>query len=941
MGFCYTLYDYFHGSLLFHPSARIKVIYAGLLFLAVFFLGELTAVGQEGFRLSGKVNDAEYGQPVELAAIQCEDINRITFSDAKGNFFIEDVPAGKHTLEVHCLGYKTAVFIFDLAGDTVTTILMEKNDLQVKEVVVTAIEKQSGATASEIDGMAMQQIQPSGFADLLEFLPGHISPEKPDMSGVNHIALRQAGTDDNTAFGTSFVIDGIPFSNDAGLQYATNGSSDLKIDGRETVPGGIDMRQLSTDDIESVEIVRGIPSVRHGDVSSGMVLIKRKWGCSPLNLRAKADLNNKLVSLEKGIKLPENKGIINLSTELLSYVNDPRNPLENYTRSTSALKYVRQFDFNGNEMILKTGGSYLFTLDKEKTDPELNYGLKDYYKSDYSRYSFDLISDLYLKGAGAKKLSFKFSAAYTLDRLVRERYVSPTGPMPQPTAMTEGESDASYLPQGYEAHLLVDGKPLNLFSQVDFSISPSGKNIFQTISTGLEWKLDKNYGDGEVYDLTKPLFPATSSGRPRAFKDIPALEKLSGYIEDDLTIRTGLHQLSLQAGLRAAMLPNLDSRYAMHGEIYADPRVNARWTFPAFRFTENLNATLSLRVAWGKLTRLPTLAYLYPAARYFDIIELNYYSQNEDLRRLYVLTRIEDPTNYDLVPTRNTKREAGVDWSLGKTRMAVTFFDEKMTNGILSSTSYVSYTYKAYDASSVSSDGLTAPPDLSLFSYKEKTRLYALQKWTNGSLLNKKGLEYQLTFPRIDKLKTRVTLNGAWFKTRYDITLPEYNKPSYVINGEPYPYAGVYDYDATECQEKQQLNTNIQFDVNIPDYRLLFSLSVQNMWFEKTRQRPFDGLPSGYIDQYGNYHVFTEADRDDPLLSYLVKTYSEHYFDMGKIPQDTRVNLKVSKELGDTMKLSFYVNRIARYAPDYKTRFNTTMRRSSSPYFGMEVRFNL
>ena len=328
MGICYTLYDHLSGSSLFHLSEKTKVICAELLFCILFNLGALTAFGQEGYRLSGKVNDAEYGQPVELAAIQCQDINRITFSDSNGNFFIEGIPAGRHALAIHCLGYKTAVFIFDLAGDTITTILMEKNDLQVKEVVVTAVEKQTGATASEIEGIAMQQIQPSGFADLLELLPGHISPEKPDMSEVNHIALRQAGTDDNTAFGTSFVIDGIPFSNDAGLQYTTNGSSDLKIDGRETVPGGIDMRQLSTDDIESVEIVRGVPSVRHGDVSSGMVLIKRKWGRSPLSLRAKADLNNKLVSLEKGIKLPDNKGIINLSTELLSYVYDPRNPLE-------------------------------------------------------------------------------------------------------------------------------------------------------------------------------------------------------------------------------------------------------------------------------------------------------------------------------------------------------------------------------------------------------------------------------------------------------------------------------------------------------------------------------------------------------------------------------------------------------------------------------------
>ena len=40
--------------------------------------------------------------------------------------------------------------------------------------------------------------------------------------------------------------------------------------GSTFVNSGVDMRSVSTDDIESVEVVRGIPSVEYGDLTSGM-----------------------------------------------------------------------------------------------------------------------------------------------------------------------------------------------------------------------------------------------------------------------------------------------------------------------------------------------------------------------------------------------------------------------------------------------------------------------------------------------------------------------------------------------------------------------------------------------------------------------------------------------------------------------------------------------
>ena len=49
------------------------------------------------------------------------------------------------------------------------------------------------------------------------------------------------------------------------------------------------MRTISTDNIEKVEIIRGIPSVAYGNVANGAVIIQRKMNESPLSARFKAD----------------------------------------------------------------------------------------------------------------------------------------------------------------------------------------------------------------------------------------------------------------------------------------------------------------------------------------------------------------------------------------------------------------------------------------------------------------------------------------------------------------------------------------------------------------------------------------------------------------------------------------------------------------------------
>lgn len=92
---------------------------------------------------------------------------------------------------------------------------------------------------------------------------------------------------------------------------------------------GVDMRTLSTDNIEKVEIIRGIPSVAYGNVSNGAVIIQRKTSESPLSARFKADKTSKLFSVGKGIRLDGNgRYILNADVNYLDAKIDPRNSVK-------------------------------------------------------------------------------------------------------------------------------------------------------------------------------------------------------------------------------------------------------------------------------------------------------------------------------------------------------------------------------------------------------------------------------------------------------------------------------------------------------------------------------------------------------------------------------------------------------------------------------------
>lgn len=900
--------------------------------------------------LNGKVVDAGNSEAVPFATVAIIDARgkkHLTVSDASGKFSFTDIPSGTCRITVTYLGYEDFTQSYTCKEEEASSLVLrlKQSNRMLDEVVVTAHESQGITTSSVIDRKAIEHLQPSSFTDLLSLLPGETT-QLPDLTNANSIKLRQAGSGgsnyDISSMGTIFVTDGIPMNNNANMQMVKQASSSTSGDpdaGRNHTTSGVDMRTIPTDNIESVEVIRGIAPVEYGDLTSGVVLIKRKLKATPFEARFKSDAYSKLLYAGKGVQFGD--FVINLGLDYLDAKSDPRNPMNNYKRLTMSARLQDTWKLPYAQLRWRSNTDYTGSFDDEKHDPEILKQKDDQYKSSYNRFSMShslLLTPL--QGTFFKSLNLDVALSYEWSKIEQQKSVSLSRDMAASTSLEDGEHDGLYLPYHYIAQVLVEGRPINLYAKLKGLFGLTTGKLTQTFSAGLEWKMDKNYGRGQVYDPARPITPGTPY-RPRVYSDIPAMHQLGFYIQDLLAIPVGANVITAQLGLRGNALAHLPNNYDMRGKVYLDPRINVQWQLPKIEVAGKILA-IDLNGGWGRQTKFPTLLQLYPDKVYTDLIELNYYDLNPNYRRLYLRTYIDDPANSQLGAAQNDKWEIRIGAQCDGSSLSVTYFHEQLSNGFRASTSARPYYYKDYDEKQIDASKLTAQPTLDHLHYTEKQVLGTYSMTTNGSKLVKEGIEWQLATKRFELIKTRLTINGAWFKTTYTNSEPMFrSNTTAVVDGTPVNdlYLGFYDNKTGSIRE--QLNTNFMADTYIPRLALSFSITAECMWYTSSKAIRCNGTPLKYMDYNGEVHDFTETSRQDMYLQWLVNKYNDSAWQTQRVPFYMLLNLKVTKDFGQWMKLALFINRIFDYMPDYKTNSGLTVRRTSKPYFGMEINFSI
>lgn len=906
--------------------------------LFLFIVSSIISVSAQTAKMTieGIVRDNKR-EPLSFATVTVKELNISMFADVDGHFKFTANCGETYTITFSCLNHVEKQINVTAGTTKRLDVTLQEQSYALNEVVVMAEYKSSKGTSAIINQQALEHIQPTSVGDVLTLIPGGLYQEN-SATGFNRISLRQSGTDDNTSLGMAIVADGIAQDNDGYRSQIAGMTSEDEYASRLSLNKGIDLKTLSTDHIQKIEIVKGVSSAKLGNLSSGVILTTSKIGETPLQIRLKTDPLTKLAYMGKGFRLSPALGFMHIGMDYTSIYDDRRDPLSKYVRLTGQMTYNNSLNIANKPFFIFFKLSETYTLNKAKED-ELVKEYNESFENKYSRTAAALKLRLSDIGKIVNNMELISSLDYTYDLIDRNRQVQLDIPMPSPTSWEEGEHEGIFLPVRYYSAFQVENKPLSLLNQLNIeSLFDFGKTRHKVIY-GAEWKYTKNYGEGAIVDIVRPPYPENSEYvRPTPNNSIPALSTGAAYFEEQLSHSNKYFDLSLNAGARATKMFNLNSEYTALGKLFFEPRVNVAFSFDIF-FRNGKSLRNMIRLGFGQENKMPTLDYIYPDKVYKDLVMLSAYTTADNPNNhLITNTRIYDVTNYKIRSNRNTKYEIGWDIEYDDYLLSLVAFREKSKRGFNSATQYHPVTYLRY-REPINGTIVDKRPEKSDYTEETYNTFVDMPVLLNCMNVDKRGVEYRLRFPKIEILSTSVELNGAYYETRYGSEAQFEYHPQFMDNDKPQPYVGIYNRD--DATRQRIFNTNVWLNTNIPRYKMVFTTFFQFIWLNDTKRINGDEYPSYYMDNTGEMFPVTEdimekiQDSDQTWRHYHI--YKENYYE--KEPISLTVNFKITKEFNRMIKASFFVNNLIDINPLYKNRYNQNARNWKKSLFGAEMTF--
>ena len=953
-----------------------------------------TAASQRSYTVSGRITDATHGGPLELVNITFENNSFWAVSDLEGRFSLK-LSNGEYHYEVSYIGYETAKGVIKVDGSDVTglNIKLRESSLALSEVTVTA-KAQAMGSSSVVDQTALQHLQPKSVSDILQLVPGNIT-QNPSLRNIGQAYIREI-TDpesvdsehNSNAMGTLIMVDGAPLSNDASLQllsssYRGNEMNSITASDQNSAGRGADLRSISTDNIDNIEVVRGIPSAEYGNLTSGAVIINSKKGATPLEVKGEIDPDSKMLYAGKGFNL-RGGGTVNMAVDYTSSYSDIRFPAEGFERVTADLGYGHTF-FSSRPLSLNFKVSYFQNVFDIRSDKQQRSYEK--IKSENQGVRINLSGDWNIKTRLISNLSYNLS--YNNSRQYDyqlEQIVLSTGITPIAVSTVSGEFQSILLNSTYNSEHSVSGNPVNVIAQLK-----ANKTIFinegftSSFKEGVEFKYDVNHGKGLEYDPTKPPFVRNiQTVRPRPYSDIPAMKTLSGYIENKTIMPIGGTDLTTQIGVRASNL-FIDRDYLDRSDmITVDPRINVEWAMLTPRNSKFEN--LSINAGWGLTSKMPPLSYLYPDKAYYDVKSFTYVDPGMDMSKsMSVMTTnvIDDTSNPTLVPSVGNKFEVSLNFDIKPVKGFITFFKERYDNEFGYRSEPVILPYRTYLPTPGSTgyaytDGrLTYREEniVKVVPSRNDTIFSTLSRSSNGIQTHKMGIEYSIDFGQIKAIRTSIVADGAWLwikrrDTKESWSMVRFQDP--IVDGrtnadKTYPYMALLP--AGDGSVQSRVNTNIRFITHIPRISLIFSTTAQIVWAE-TYQSIYEDErgnnvwymgddpttasvenvplvdPVGYRDYSGNYYEWKQEyrNRSTTRREYLMTqdyTYAGN-FDKIIYPATLTMNFRLTKQFSDILEISFMANNMFNARRMYKSPISGERSNLAIPqYFGAEIKLKL
>ena len=513
------------------------------LFLLLFcFSSTIPAQTKKGYDISISLKEKATKEPIIMATCVLHPIGSYAATDLDGKAVIKNIPEGNYQLEVTYVGFETLKTSLVVKKNLHLDLSMQETSLALKEVTVVARQNVSGTSTSSVIGrQAIDHLQASSLADVMQLLPGQLI-DRPDLTQQQGLQLRTLQNNSTMAFGTSIVVDGVPMSNNGDVsQGAFSG----------TAFAGTDLRQVSADNIDEVEVIRGIPSAEYGDLTSGLVVVHSKVGVTPWQVKAKINPGLQNYSVGKGVRMGK-AGIINANLDYAKAWGDPRQKTRSFDRYTANVGWG--YDIS-RKWHIDTKLRFMQAKDWTGNDPD---AIQDGTESESKSTTFGLTHNGKIQMDKPVMRSLKYTLGISLSQTDNRNtsYVAvSTGLLPILTARETGYYSVPWKTTSYLATGITESRPGNVyFKLTDDFFWRKGKTV-QSFKAGIDYRYDWNNGEGYYNeDETLPYRP-NANGRPRAFSDIPGLHQLSAFVEDQFTYNINkVNRLRVNLGLRFTSL---------------------------------------------------------------------------------------------------------------------------------------------------------------------------------------------------------------------------------------------------------------------------------------------------------------------------------------------------------------------------------------------------
>ena len=824
--------------------------------------------------------------------------------------------------------------------------------IHLHEVKVTARENQSASTSSFISKEAIQHIQSFSLSNLMQLLPGGTTPSVSVLSPT-YFTIRHLGSTSVNSLGTGINIDGVRLSTNADLRANPENTILYNIN------SGYDTREIPTDNIESVEVIRGIPSVQYGDITSGMVVVHTRKDIRPYSISLRLTPGIKSFNAAKGWQLRKG-GILNLNTGYTNSSPSLTNSESIYHRIHVESGFNRQYN-HIHPLSIETGISGTITIHNNPTNQELQPG--EFLHAGNQAFRFRFSGKWDLQGQIINTINWNTSVSYEHALIDKNSYTSTTYSVGT-DATDDREQQGFFIPPQYWQRNRTESKPIYGSAKIYTTSHHKGNNWSSHSTIGIEWNTDGNIGKGKTKEYHTPSLPAQGQ---YDYRDIPFMHNYALYVEEALQIK----RFSLTGGVRLTGI----SIHGLHFPLVADPRLNISYSAIQQSNSKGLRL-LRLKGGIGILHKMPTSGYLFSQSQYENIVSYRYRNEESGNALAVMTTFVSEQQGAEALKLpRNLKAEAGIAGIIGNFSFDITAFYERLTNGF-DKTSFVRpAAYRIYntgnekDSSPEYNNGevhVNGQP----VGYKNDTTFINNTIVNNSFFEYTQGLEFTFRSDYIPVLATTFILDGAWMISRQGNKDFSTSRVLQSSGNRSYPMCAIFD-NSVNINKRQRISTTLRAVTEIPALRLTTTLALQSIWFEQSQSkikknaanlyymkdsdgnRVYENLdkdtetikyldPAYYMDTQGQIHRFTQELANDPAFSPMIQQVYSRKFMLNSYAPYFLLNLRVTKDIGKQICLSFFANNLASMNPKrYVNSSGQYQLMNPSAFFGLELQIKL